>query len=187
VNENEELVKTVFTKSIKNRIDNINIEEDSTISNKKPDNDKINNIKSHQDSIMNFTDNENGNLISESILLMINEVKDYKKKICKRKTATTIINRSKKINLNNLENNNSNNNHKLDKYSSIMSSYKTLIINKNKNNIYKYQSKNNKSKLSTISKANTYMGTSKNFNSIEKLVYSPKSKKAENFLYKKEM
>ena len=68
-----------------------------------------------------------------------------------------------------------------------MSSYKTLIINKNKDNIYKYQSKNNKSKLSTISKTNTYMGTSKNFNSIEKLVYSPKSKKAENFLYKKEM
>ena len=89
--------------------------------------------------------------------------------------------------MNNLENTNNNNNHKLDKYSSIMSSYKTLIINKNKNknNIYKYKSKNNKSKLSTISKTNTYMGTSKNFNSIEKLVYSPKSKKSGKFFIQK--
>ena len=187
-NDNEELVKTVFTKSIKNSIDNINVEEDSTISNKKPDIDKINSDKSHQDSIMNIMGNENGNLISEgnSILLMINEMKDYKnKKYVKEKTATTIINRSKKINLNNLENTNSNNNHKLDKYSSIMSSYKTLIINKNKDNIHKYKSKNNKSKLSTISKTNTYMGTSKNFNSIEKLVYSPKSKKNGKFFIQK--
>lgn len=186
VNENEELVKTVFTKSIKNSIDNIKIEEDSTISNKKADNDKIKSDKSHQDSIVNTMGSENGNLIFEgnSILLMINEMKDYKnKKYVKEKTSTAIINKSKKINLNNLGNtNSSNNNNKLgNKYSSIMSSYKTLIINKNNDNIHKYKSKNNKSKLSTITKTTTYMSTSKNFNSIEKLIYSPKSKKNGKF------
>ena len=186
VNENEELVKTVFTKSIKNSIDNIKIEEDSTISNKKADNDKIKSDKSHQDSIVNTMGSENGNLIFEgnSILLMINEMKDYKnKKYVKEKTSTAIINKSKKINLNNLGNtNSSNNNNKLgNKYSSIMSSYKTLIIDKNNDNIHKYKSKNNKSKLSTITKTTTYMSTSKNFNSIEKLIYSPKSKKNGKF------
>ena len=186
MNENEELVKTVFTKSIKNSIDNIKIEEDSTISNKKADNDKIKSDKSHQDSIVNTMGSENGNLIFEgnSILLMINEMKDYKnKKYVKEKTSTAIINKSKKINLNNLGNtNSSNNNNKLgNKYSSIMSSYKTLIINKNNDNIHKYKSKNNKSKLSTITKTTTYMSTSKNFNSIEKLIYSPKSKKNGKF------
>ena len=189
VNDNEELIKTVFTKSIKNSIDNINIEEDSTISNKKLDNDKINNDKSHQDSIVNIFGSENGNLISEgnSILLMINEMKDYKnKKFVKEKTKTSTINKSKKINLNNLENTNTINSHKKDnKYGSIMSSYKTLIINKNNDNIHKYKSKNNKSKLSTITKTNTYMSTSKNFNSIEKLVYSPKSKKNGKFCIQK--
>ena len=186
VNENEELVKTVFTKSIKNSIDNIKIEEDSTISNKKADNDKIKSDKSHQDSIVNTMGSENGNLIFEgnSILLMINEMKDYKNKnYVKEKTSTAIINKSKKINLNNLGNtNSSNNNNKLgNKYSSIMSSYKTLIIDKNNDNIHKYKSKNNKSKLSTITKTTTYMSTSKNFNSIEKLIYSPKSKKNGKF------
>ena len=186
VNENEELIKTVFTKSIKNSIDNIKIEEDSTISNKKADNDKIKSDKSHQDSIVNTMGSENGNLIFEgnSILLMINEMKDYKnKKYVKEKTSTAIINKSKKINLNNLGNtNSSNNNNKLgNKYSSIMSSYKTLIIDKNNDNIHKYKSKNNKSKLSTITKTTTYMSTSKNFNSIEKLIYSPKSKKNGKF------
>lgn len=34
INNNNELIKTIFTKSIKNSIDNINI-EDSTINNKK--------------------------------------------------------------------------------------------------------------------------------------------------------
>lgn len=78
--------------------------------------------------------------------------------------------------------NSSNNNNKLgNKYSSIMSSYKTLIIDKNNDNIHKYKSKNNKSKLSTITKTTTYMSTSKNFNSIEKLIYSPKSKKNGKF------
>lgn len=186
--DNEELIKTVFTKSIKNSIDNINIEEDSTIS-KKLDNDKINNDKSHQDSIVNMMGTENGNLISEgnSILLMINEMKDYKnKKNIKENTSTTNMNKSKKIILNNMENTCSNNNHKLEsKYGSIMSSYKTLIINKNNDNIHKYKSKNNKSKLSTIAKTNTYMSSSKNFNSIEKLVYSPKSKKNGKFSIQK--
>jgi hypothetical protein len=188
-NENEELIKTVFTKSIKNSIDNINIEEDSIIINKKLDNDKINNDKIHQDSIVNIIGSENGNLISEgnSILLMINEIKDYKnKKFKKEKTTTSKINKNRKINLNNLENTNSNNNQKkASKYGSIMSSYKTLIINKNNDNNHKYKSKNIKSKLSTISKTNTYMSTSKNFNSIEKLIYSPKSKKNGKFSIQK--
>ena len=182
------MIKTVFTKSIKNSIDNINIEEDSTVSNKKVDDDKITNVKSHPDSITNVMGNENGNLISEgnSILLMINEIKDYKSKKNVKERMVTNIHKNKKINLNNLENTNISNNHKTDKKNgSIMSSYKTLIIKKNNDDIHKYNNKNNKSKLSTISKTNTYMTTIKNYSSIEKLVYSPKSKNNGKFCIQK--
>lgn len=84
INNNNEIIKTIFTRSIKNSIDNINI-EDSTIKNNKG---KYNNDiiaddvynKNQQDSIIWGCDN--GNLISEgnSLLLMINEIKDYKNK-----------------------------------------------------------------------------------------------------------
>ena len=85
INNNNELIKTIFTKSIKNSIDNINI-EDSTINNKKKgknNNDIISDDmynKNQQDSIINTWGCENGNLISEgnSLLLMIDEIKDFK-------------------------------------------------------------------------------------------------------------
>ena len=84
--KNGELIKTVFTKSIKNSIDNIKFEDSiNNTKNSKNNNDIIISDfsnKIQQDSIINIGGNENGNLISEgnSLLLIINEIKDYKNK-----------------------------------------------------------------------------------------------------------
>ena len=159
-NNNNELVKTIFTRSIKNSIDNINF-EDSTINNKKG---KYNNDiladdvyiynKSQQDSIIKTWGCDNGNLISEgnSLLLMIDEIKDYKNK--QKITEKTIS------------------------ISKIMA-----------NNIKKGNSKDSitKSSKSNLTKISTYANASgRQYDSLEKMIYSPKAKKNAKFSIKRD-
>jgi hypothetical protein len=162
INNNNELVKTIFTRSIKNSIDNINF-EDSTINNnnnkkgKYNNNDKISddiNNKNQQDSIINSWGCENGNLISEgnSLLLMIDEIKDYKNK--QKITEKTIS--ISKIMANNIKK------------------------GKNKDSM----SKNIKSNLTKISTYTNEIG--KHLDSLEKMIYSPKAKKNAKFSIKKD-
>ena len=115
-NDNEELIKTVFTKSIKNSIDNI--DEEDINNNNLIINDFSNKIP--QDSLANTWGNDTGNLISEgnSLLLMINEIKDQK--ITEKTIKMT-------------KNTSSNNSRQNDKKNiPIESSYKTLNTEKKK-------------------------------------------------------
>ena len=171
-NNNEDLIKTVFTKSIKNSIDNIN-EEDSISNNTKLKNE--NNIfigefsnKIQQDNLAaKVWGNDNENLISEenSLLLIINEIKDIKNKNCQRITEKTI----KMYNNMPISNNNSN------RFIDVESAYKTLNTDKN----------NNKENKFNILKANTYTKNN-NLVSIRNMVYSPKAKKNIGFSIKKD-
>lgn len=163
INNNNELIKTIFTKSIKNSIDNINI-EDSTINNKKKgknNNDIISDDmynKNQQDSIINTWGCENGNLISEgnSLLLMIDEIKDFKNR--QKITEKTIS--ISKIMANNIKE------------------------GKNKDNM----SKGSKSNLTKISKyaIGNANASGKHLDSLEKMIYSPKAKKNAKFSIKKD-
>ena len=171
-NNNEELVKTVFTKSIKNSIDNIN-EDDSIESNKKLKNE--NNLflgefsnKLQQDNLASKVWGcENGNLTSEgnSLLLMINEIKDIKNS---QKITEKAIKMYKDIS-------NINNNNNINQFIDIESTYKTLNTDKN----------NNKTNKFDILKANTYTKNN-NLISIRNMVYSPKTKKNIGFSIKKD-
>ena len=183
---NGELIKTVFTKSIKNSIDNIKFEDSiNNTKNSRTNNDTIISDfpnKIQQDSIINTGGSDNGNLISEgnSLLLIINEIKDYKNK--QKITEKAIKNdpHNEKKNNNNKDNN---------KFNSIkLSSYKELKINKTilSNNTNKEIKDNNKEmNKSNITKTNTFTNI-KNFDSIEKMIYSPKSKKNAKFYIKKD-
>ena len=163
INNNNELIKTIFTKSIKNSIDNINI-EDSTINNKKKsknNNDIISDDmynKNQQDSIINTWGCENGNLISEgnSLLLMIDEIKDFKNR--QKITEKTIS--ISKIMANNIKE------------------------GKNKDNISK-SSKSNLTKISKYAIGNAN-ASGKHLDSLEKMIYSPKAKKNAQFSIKKD-
>ena len=163
INNNNELIKTIFTKSIKNSIDNINI-EDSTINNKKKgknNNDIISDDmynKNQQDSIINTWGCENGNLISEgnSLLLMIDEIKDFKNR--QKITEKTIS--ISKIMANNIKE------------------------GKNKDNMSK-SSKSNLTKISKYAIANAN-ASGKHLDSLEKMIYSPKAKKNAKFSIKKD-
>ena len=178
---NEQLVKTVFTKSIKNSIDNIN-EEDSSINNKKSNAD--NNIiisdfarKIQKDPLTDIWESDN-NLISEgnSLLLMINEIKEIQNN---QKIA------SKTIKIGNISNNNNKNNY--EKMVPEETTYKTLNTDKNYNK--ENNSKNNHSNkdigLDNILKAKTYTKYQK-FDSIQNMVYSPKSRKNIGFSIKRD-
>ena len=163
INNNNELIKTIFTKSIKNSIDNINI-EDSTINNKKKgknNNDIISDDmynKNQQDSIINTWGCENGNLISEgnSLLLMIDEIKDFKNR--QKITEKTIS--ISKIMANNIKE------------------------GKNKDNMCK-SSKSNLTKISKYAIGNAN-ASGKHLDSLEKMIYSPKAKKNAKFSIKKD-
>lgn len=163
INNNNELIKTIFTKSIKNSIDNINI-EDSTINNKKKgknNNDIISDDmynKNQQDSIINTWGCENGNLISEgnSLLLMIDEIKDFKNR--QKITEKTIS--ISKIMANNIKE------------------------GKNKDNMSK-SSKSNLTKISKYAIGNAN-ASGKHLDSLEKMIYSPKAKKNAKFSIKKD-
>ena len=183
--KNGELIKTVFTKSIKNSIDNIKFEDSiNNTKNSKTNNDIIISDfsnKIQQDSIINIGGNENGNLISEgnSLLLIINEIKDYKNK--QKITEKAIKNlplSEKKIN-NNKDNN---------KFTSIKLSYKDLNINKtilSNNNNREIKDNNKEINKSNLTKTSTFTNV-KHLDSIEKMIYSPKSKKNAKFYIKKE-
>ena len=191
INNNEELVKTVFTKSIKNSIDNIN-EEDSVENNKKGiiDNNLFTSEFSSKMQQEMIGDNvwgyDNDNMISDgnSLLLMINEIKDIQNN--KKITEKTIKINKNSSNGNYKKNNNSNNNS--NKYISKESTYKTLNTDKNNTNINSNSIKDNNNKDSkfNILKTNTYTyNKHNNYESIQNMIYSPKSKKNVGFSIKK--
>ena len=109
------MIKTVFTKSIKNSIDNIDEEEINN--NNLIINDFSNKIP--QDLLANTWGSDTGNLISEgnSLLLMINEIKEQK-----------ITEKTIKMTKNTSSSNTGQNNDK--KNVPIVSSYKTLNTEK---------------------------------------------------------
>ena len=161
-NKNGELIKTIFTKSIKNSIDNINDNEKNSINK----NEKINNgltDNNHQESTIKYDKNV-GNLISEenSLLMMINEMKDNQKQKIKENRANM------KKSLTNNRNNHS------------IYSYKSLLISNNNinNNIKKTFNNNSKKKM------NTYSNIKQN-DSVKKIIYSQRAPKKLTKLKKK--
>ena len=191
VNNKEELVETVFTKSIKNSIDNIN-EEDSVGNNKKGiiDNNLFTSefsSKMQQEMIgANIWGYDNDNMVSDgnSLLLMINEIKDIQNN--KKITEKTIKINKNVSNGNYKKNNNAKNNS--NKYISKETTYKTLNTDKNNTNINSNSIKDNNNKDSkfNILKTNTYTyNKNNNYESIQNMIYSPKSKKNVGFSIKK--
>ena len=163
-NNSEELIKTIFTKSIKNSIDNINEDEYNKKINKK-DNYLKSDIK--QESTILFDNISNKVSEGNTLLMMINEMKDYKKK---QKINCKNINTKKKLNKNSKNKTNF----------SIESSYKSLItINKIINN--KIIANNyNKNILNTYSNI-------KLVDSIKNLGTNQKPKKIDKTKIKKSM
>ena len=155
--KNEVFIKTIFTKSIKNSIDNINDEDYKKYNNK--NNDSI--LDKKQESTIIF---DNNNKISEgnTLLLMINEMKEKHK----QKTNQKNINMKKNINNRNK------------KIFSIKSTYKTFISNNNVNNNRKTFNNYNKNKINTYSNI-------KYVDSIKLLGSSEKPKKMDKFKIKK--
>ena len=185
---NEEMIKTVFTKSIKNSIDNINDEESITNDNKlKIDNNIfINDFtnKIQKEILNNEWGGDNDNIASEgnSLLIMINEIKDIKKK---QQITEKEIKISKRIsNSNSITNiKNKKDNSHINKYIPKEYSYKTLNKDKDKdknNNNFINKDINNK-----IIKSSTYTKNQR-FDSIGNMVYSPKAKKNLGFSIKKD-
>ena len=190
-NSNEDLVKTVFTKSIKNSIDNIK-EEDSFSNNIKGNFDN-NMLTSEFSSKMqqelfgaNVWGTDNDNLISEgnSLLLMINEIKDIQNN---KKITEKTIKINKNLSNGNYKNNNNINNDK-NKCISIESKYNVFNTDKNNSNINSKdtEGKNNKDGKFNILKTNTYTYKKNNHESIQNMIYSPKSKKNVGFSMKKD-
>ena len=186
---NEELIRTVFTKSIKNSIDNINEEDSITNDNKlKLDNnifinDFTNKIQRESLNTLN-TDwgVDNNNLISEenSLLIMINEINDIK---IKQKITEKEIKISKNISSsNNKKDNNIYSNKYIPKELSVKTINKDTNNNSNNNFINKENNNNNKC---NIIKSNTYTNN-QHFESLQNMVYSPKSKKNIGFSIKKD-
>ena len=175
-NDNEEMIKTVFTKSIKNSIDNIDEEEFNN--NNLIINDFSNKIP--QDLLANTWGSDTGNLISEgnSLLLMINEIKEQK-----------ITEKTIKMTKNTSSSNTGQNNDK--KNVPIVSSYKTLntekknIILKKENNTNINNNSNTISNKFNVIKTITY-SKGQNLDSLQNMVYSPKSKKNAGFSIKKD-
>ena len=155
----EDLIKTIFTKSIKNSIENDNINnEDYSIKNKKKEkilSDLENTLK--YESIIKIDRN---NKISEgnTLLLMVNEIKEYNKK--ENKTINMKKNISRNKNISN-------------------DSYKTLYINNTFNNIIK-QNLNNFQKKTINTHSNI-----KHVNSFKKIVNNSKMKKVSKINSKK--
>ena len=156
----DELIKTIFTKSIKNSLDNININEDEY--NKKisqKNSDLKLDIK--QESTIIYDNNNNKVSEGNTLLFMINEMKEYNKK---KKTNNKTIDIKKKLNINTKYKNNF----------LIESSYKSLLtINKNVKN-KKISNNYNKNKLNTYS-------NSKFVDSNKNLVTNEKPKKINKF------
>ena len=170
INGNEQFVKTVFTKSIKNSLDNIK-EDDFSLSEKKGKNFYQNEGETIVKIYGNDEDDNNFLLNNNSLLLMINEIKDVKdgrnnnkKPIIKEKTIKIINN----IN-NDIENN---------RYTFI-----DTPINNNLNVAKKRNNKINKRNFN-LEKANTCMNNLLT-ESLKNMIYSPKSNKKGVFFLKK--
>ena len=157
-NKRADFIKTVFTKSIKKSIDNINNEESSI--KKSKINDIIDNIsnKIHEESTIRIEKNNN-EIISEenSLILMINEMKNKEKMKEKRLNMKKSLSKNKNFTID---------------------SYKTLIINNNVNK--KNDNNNNKKKMNTYSNI-------KHIGSVKNLIYSKKPKKLTKLKIKKNM
>ena len=165
-NKNGELIKTIFTKSIKNSIDNINNNEKSSINkNEKEKGNKIINAltdSNNQESTIKY-DKNFGNLISEenSLLIMINEMKDNQKKKIKENRMNMKKSLSK------------NRNHSIYSYKSL------LIVNNNiNNNIKKTFNNYNKGKMTTYSNI-------KQNDTVKNIIYSQREPKKLTKLKKK--
>ena len=165
-NKNGELIKTIFTKSIKNSIDNINNNEKSSIN--KTEKEKGNKIinaltdSNNQESTIKY-DKNFGNLISEenSLLIMINEMKDNQKKKIKENRMNMKKSLSK------------NRNHSIYSYKSL------LIVNNNiNNNIKKTFNNYNKGKMTTYSNI-------KQNDTVKNIIYSQREPKKLTKLKKK--
>ena len=156
---NKDLIKTIFTKSIKNTIENDNNNnEEYSIKNKKKEKilyDLENSLK--HESIIKIDKN---NKISEgnTLLLMINEIKENKKNENKRINLKKNISRNRNIS---------------------NESYKNLYINNTFNNIIKNNLNNYQKK--TINTHSNF----KHIDSYKKIVNSPKMKKVPKFNSKK--
>ena len=164
--------KTVFTKSIKNSIDNINI-DDFSLAEKKfkklSKNEGISIVK----IFGNDEDDTNLFLNSNSLLLMINEIKDVKDG--KNNNVKPIM-KEKAVKRNNINNNNINNN----KYTFIETQPKNNLNNTLKNRNKKINTRN-----FNLEKANTCENNI-HFESLKNMVYSPKSNKKGVFFLKKD-
>lgn len=173
-NKNGELIKTIFTKSIKNSIDNINNNdnEKSSINRNEKENKIINALtdNNNQESTIKY-DKNFGNLISEenSLLIMINEMKDNQKKKIKENRMNMKKSLTKNRNYSNY-------------------SYKSLLIVNNNinNNIKKTFNNYNKGKMTTYSNI-------KHNDSVKNIIYSQrvpkkltKLKKQKNIINKNE-
>ena len=158
--------KIVFTKSIKNSIDNAYIDEFS-LSEKKNKKNYQNDSESIVKIFGNDDDENNLMLNNNSLLLMINEIKDDKK--------GQNNNKKNKIREKTIKMYNNNNN----RYTFI-----ETTSNKQSNNIKKRNNNINRN-ISNLEKANTYMN---NFHieSLKNMVYSPKSNKKGVFFLKKD-
>ena len=160
-NNSEELIKIIFTKSIKNSIDNINEDEYNKKINQKGNDLKLD-IK--QESTILFDNSNNKASEGNTLLLMINEMKDYKKK---QKINCKNINIKKKLKINS-------------KNYSIESSCKTLFSNNKIINNKIIANNYNKNILNTYSNL-------KLVDSIKNLAKKEKPKKIDKHKIKKAM
>lgn len=160
--------KILFTKSIKNSIDNAYI-DDFSLSEKKNKKNNQNNSESIVKIFWNDDDDENNLLLNNnSLFLMINEIKDNKK--------GQNNNKKYKINEKTIKMNNNINNIGYT-FIETSSNEKSNNIKTRNNIIIRY--------LSNLEKANTYMN---NFHmeTLQNMVYSPKSNKKGVFFLKKD-
>ena len=165
-NQFKPIGKTVFTKSIKNSIDNAYV-DDFSLSEKKAKKYNQNESESIVKIFGNDEDENNVYSNNNSLFLMINEIKDNKNEQNRKKYEI----KEKTIKMNKNNNNN--------RYTFIETSPNVLSNNIKKRN------KNIKKNLSNFEKANTYMN---NFHiePLKNMVYSPKSKKKGVFFLKKD-
>ena len=167
-NKTEHFGETVFSKSIKNSIDNIKA-DDFSLSEKKSKKFSQNEGASILKIYGNDEDDNNLLLNNNSLLLMINEIKDEKVGNIKNKKPI-ITEKTIKI-INNINNDNK-------KYS--------LIDTRTNNNCNTTRNRNNKiNKINfNFEKGNTCMNNL-HIESLKNLIYSPKSNKKGVFFLKK--
>ena len=167
IEQSKPVGKTVFTKSIKNSIDNINI-DDFSLSEKKIKKFSQNEGESIVKIFGNDEDETNLLLDNNSLLLMINEIKDVKEG--KSSNKKPVI-KEKNIKLKN----------DIDNSNAIS---KNIFKESSKNNNLKTVKNRNNKRNSNLQQSNTYIN-SLQFGSLKDIIYSPKSNKKGVFFVKK--